>query len=118
MRLVDDRPLSDDEFARWWDETGERELRQLLYWKWDPIGVNSAFPRTLDEYDGYAPQIVMALRRDASPTEIAELLATYERDRMGLKAQPTERRLSLIAEIHAWYAGSQNSWLNFGPMRR
>ena len=56
----------EEEFALWWSETGERELRQLLFWKWDPIGVNPFFPRTADEYDGYATQVVTALRTGAS----------------------------------------------------
>ena len=58
----DREPLTGPELVRWWAETGERELRQLLYWKWDPIGVNDSFPWAVDEYDGYAPQILSALR--------------------------------------------------------
>jgi hypothetical protein len=31
--------LTPAEFTRWRRETGERELGQLLLWRWDPIGV-------------------------------------------------------------------------------
>lgn len=41
--------LTTDEFARWWHETGEHELRQLLLWRWDPIGVADYFPNTVGE---------------------------------------------------------------------
>jgi len=61
----DPEPLDADEFARWWKETGEHELRQILFWKWDPIGVSDIFPNTADDYDGYAPPIVSALRKGA-----------------------------------------------------
>ena len=40
--------LGSDHFARWSKETGERELRQLLSWKWDPLGaVAISFPKRL-----------------------------------------------------------------------
>jgi hypothetical protein len=38
----------------------------VLYWKWDPIGVNDSFPYTADEYDRYGPQVLSALRNAAS----------------------------------------------------
>jgi hypothetical protein len=59
--------LTTEEFARWWKETGEHELRQILLWRRDPIGVADFFPNTAEEYDGYAPQIVQSLRNGASP---------------------------------------------------
>ncbi len=43
--------LSTEDFARWWKETGEHELRQILFWKWDPIGAFDSSPNTTDEYD-------------------------------------------------------------------
>jgi hypothetical protein len=78
------RRLHDDDFARWWQETSEYELRQILYWKWDPIGVTSAFPYTVDEYDRYAAWVVAALREGASREEIAEILVAIEDEQMGL----------------------------------
>jgi hypothetical protein len=43
-----------EERQKWWRRSGQSQLRQLLYWRWDPIGVNDAFPSNHDEYDGYA----------------------------------------------------------------
>jgi hypothetical protein len=44
--LVTDDALTTNEFARWWRETGEHELRQELLWSWDPLGVADPFPNT------------------------------------------------------------------------
>jgi hypothetical protein len=43
--------LTEEQYARWSQESGFAELRQILYWLWDPIDVNNAFPHTHDEYD-------------------------------------------------------------------
>jgi hypothetical protein len=110
--------LSSDDFARWWKETGERELRQLLYWKWDPIGVSDSFPQAIDEYDGYAPQVVQALRRGAAQNEISVMLETIERNRMGLGRAPSGPAKVAARRILDWYAESQDRWLEFGPLRQ
>lgn len=113
------------EWARWWQETGEYELRQILHWKWDPIGVASAFPWAADEYDRYAPQIAAALKERASAAEIAELLGCIECDRMGLREvvpefrrEVPEFRQKVAVHILAWYESSQTRWLEFGPLTR
>lgn len=54
--------------AQWWDETGEYELRQILHWRWDPIGVSSVFPYAADEYDDYAlPAYAISLSSGLRP---------------------------------------------------
>jgi hypothetical protein len=111
---VSDEHLSQDEFARWWKETGERELREVLFWKWDPIGVNVVFPRTANEYDGYAPQVVAALRKGASEAEIIDLLRGFERDHMGLHSASVERLEPVASDICGWFEESQSSWQEFG----
>jgi hypothetical protein len=110
--------LSPEDFARWWKETGERELRQLLYWRWDPIGVNDSFPYAVDEYDGYAPQVVEAIRRGAAQSEIAAMLVMVEQDGMGLGRGSSDLRESVVRRILHWYEESQRRWLEFGPLRR
>lgn len=110
--------LHDDDFARWWQETGEYELRQILYWKWDPIGVTSAFPYTVDEYDRYAAWVVAALREGASREEIAEILVAIEDEQMGLGKRPPDYRWPVAAYILEWFDSSQNRWVEFGPLRR
>ena len=111
-------PLSTEAFARWWKETGERELRELLYWKWDPIGVSDSFPQAVDEYDGYAPQIVKALRIGASEDQVVELLKKIERDRMGLTGNASSLLKSTVTSLASWFEESQDRWQEFGPLNR
>lgn len=110
--------LDSEEFARWWSETGERELRQLLFWRWDPIGVSDAFPNTADEYDDYAPQIVSALRTGASEHDIDALLATFECDAIGLTPRSRDGVRPVVPLLFHWIENSQDSWRAFGPMHR
>jgi hypothetical protein len=107
-----------DEFAGWWRETGEHELRQVLLWRWDPLGVADHFPNTADEYDGYAPQVVQALRKGASETELMRLLGDFERDSMGLSAPALARLRPLAVSLLFWFQNSQDSWRKFGAVRR
>ncbi len=110
--------LSTEDFARWWKETGEHELRQILFWKWDPIGVCDSFPNTADEYDGYAPRVVGALRRGASEGEIATLLHSIEHDAMGLARGATDHLREVAQLLVGWFENSHDSWSDFGPVRR
>jgi hypothetical protein len=106
------------EFARWWEETGEYELCQVLYWKWDPIGVISAFPYTAHEYDRYGAPIVAALREGASVEEIAETFGVIRDERMGLGKGSPDHRRAMATHILEWFESSQNRWVEFGPLRR
>jgi hypothetical protein len=113
-----DAELTTEEFARWWHETGEHELRQLLLWRWDPIGVADYFPNTADEYDGYAPQLVQALRKGADGEAVAAHLREVERESMGGPFTSPTRLEDLGTLVRYWYENSQHSWANFGPVRR
>ncbi|PBJ41360.1 hypothetical protein BB737_01955 [Mycobacterium avium subsp. hominissuis] len=106
------------EFARWWQETGEYELRQILHWKWDPIGISGVFPYAADEYDSYAPTIAAALSRGESTEGIAALLSSNECERMRLDERSPDARQKLAADILAWFESSQIRWLEFGPLGR
>jgi hypothetical protein len=110
--------LSDEELTRWWEETGEHELRQVLLWRWDPIGVADSFPNTADEYDGYAPAVADLLRRGATDTEVAEHLETVERDSLGLAGSSPDRLAYLGELLTGWFAESVTSWARHGPVRR
>lgn len=112
------RRLDAEEFGRWWKETGEFELRQILHWKWDPIGVSSAFPYAADEYDSYAPGIGSAISKGASPDDVAQLLSSIEQDRMGLGEGSAKRRQAVAEDIVAWFDSSHIRWAEFGPLRR
>lgn len=115
--MADDK-LTADQFARWWRETGEHELRQLLLWRWDPIGVADYFPSTADEYDSYAPQLVQVLRRGGDADVIAAHLRDVERRSMDGPLTSPERIDDLGSLIRDWYVNSQASWSDFGPVRR
>ena len=91
------------EHQRWWAERGNRELRELLYREWDPIGVKNLAEESTDEYDAYAGQIVRRLRAGADEEELAALLESFRRD-MGL--EPADPPLETAERIHAWYRQS------------
>jgi hypothetical protein len=115
--MADDE-LTTEEFARWWRETGEHELWQLLLWRWDPIGVADYFPNTADEYDGYAPQLVQVLRNGGDADAVATHLRDVERDWTDGERTSRERLEYLGTLIREWYENSQDSWSRFGPVRR
>jgi hypothetical protein len=73
-----ERPESD----RWWHETGGSELRQVLFWRWDPIGVADAFPVTADEYDDYLQPLLEQLAAGGGAEDVQRLLAGIERRMM------------------------------------
>lgn len=112
------RRLNVDEFERWWAQTGEYELRQILHWKWDPIGISCNFPYAADEYDSYAPQVVAALNSGVSRDQLAELLGSIEKEWMGLSGSPLEHLRGLSADIFDWFESSKDRWIEFGPLRR
>ena len=84
----------------------------------DPIGVADYFPNTADEYDGYAPQVVQALRKGGNARAIAAHLGDVERQSMDGPLTSPERLTYLGSLIRDWYANSQDAWSDFGPMRR
>jgi hypothetical protein len=107
--------LTAAEFARWWRETGERELRQVLFWRWDPLGVSGYFPNTADEYDGYAPGVVALLRLGASDDVLAEHLSFVERETMGLLPRDPAGRTEVAELLGAWFVNSIDAWAQHGP---
>lgn len=116
-------PIEMNAPARWWDETGEYELRQILHWRWDPIGVANVFPYAATEYYSYAPEVLDTLKAGASAGEICRLLATIEDDRIygmapAATAAPNDRLRELGEAIVAWYEASQRRWAEFGPLPR
>jgi hypothetical protein len=109
--------LTDEEHRRWWRETGEAELRQLLYWRWDPIGVNDGFPTNEGEYDAYLLRVYRTLRdsagtRDAAAQNVAKTLADIVRDEMdGDEYGVTAKDFAEVGErIADWYSNSQYGW--------
>jgi hypothetical protein len=110
--------LTIEAFARWWRETGEHELRQVLLWRWDPIGVADWFPSAADEYDSYAPHLVQVLRSGGDTDAVMTYLRNVELDAMGLSGTPPEHLREVARVIEEWYGNSQEFWSEFGPVRR
>jgi hypothetical protein len=112
--------LAGDDVARWWQETGEFELCQLLHWAWDPIGVASAFPWAADEYDFYVPPIADALNGHASTDLIFDMLRSIETERMAMPDSDAaaETRRKAAAAIVEWHGNSQQRWRQFGALPR
>ena len=107
--------LTREQFARWWRETGERELRQILFWRWDPIGVSYLFPTAADEYDSYGPATVALIRAGASEDDIADHLGFVERETMGLSRDDPDHRLEVAQLLMRWFETSVNAWEHSGP---
>jgi hypothetical protein len=107
--------LTAAEFARWWRETGERELCQVLFWRWDPLGVSDYFPNTADEYDRYAPGVVALLRLGVPEDVLAAHLDFLEREPMGLPPRDATNRTEVAELLGAWFANSIDAWARPGP---
>jgi hypothetical protein len=107
--------LPTEQFARWWNETGERELRQILFWRWDPLRIGGYFPNTVDEYDDYAPGIVALLRLGADAKVLAEHLEFLERGPMGLAAPDSDGRAQTAELLTEWFVTSIDAWTRHGP---
>jgi hypothetical protein len=110
--------LTTEELARWWRETGEHELRQILLWRWDPLGLADRFPNTADEYDDYAPGLVQVLRDGGGRDEVAAYLRGIEEGPIGFPPSSPEGLRELGGMIAVWFENSRDSWARFGPVRR
>lgn len=112
---MSDEALTDAEHAAWFEAQGEEQLRELLFWRWDPIGVADAFPLTWDEYDAYAPRIVAVLRAGGDAAAVAGELAVIARDVIGLP--PSGAAEGAARAIVDWYAESTGAWASRGDRR-
>jgi hypothetical protein len=92
----------------WWKRQGARELRSLLMDEWDPCLAKDV-DDAADEYDTYLGPIAERLRNGASVSEIAEYLASVERDQMGIEPSPGRLR-AVAGKLVAWYDDSLVRW--------
>lgn len=99
-----------DEWARWWVERGERELRCILMTAWDPVGSGDA-AAAWDEYDSYLAGVAHRLRDATDDDEGAHAVAAFvrhvESDLMGIHSSDRHRRAWFLAEtLVAWHEWS------------
>lgn len=59
-----------------------KQIDDILWYDWDPIGVNDIAPR--DEYQSYVPQIYQLKKSGADAETIANRLLTLENDTIGV----------------------------------
>jgi hypothetical protein len=102
--------LSAEQLATW-VLTGFAELRQLLYWQWDPIGVNDAFPRTANEYDSYVHTLLGRLHHGDRRGEIARFLRDGEVGLLGERRSDPATLDQFAERLIEWYENSLASWL-------
>ena len=112
--------LDPERWTQWWDESGERELRQILFWRWDPINVADEFPFPESEYDEHAVRLASLLRDGASPEAIEYHLWSEEREGWQLKDGRARKhtRQDVARYIWKWYPRSIERWLAFGSAQR
>jgi hypothetical protein len=79
-----------------------KSVNAVLFEHWDPIGVRSidvAWPD--DEYERYAPGLVVLVKQGASNDAIAEHLGMLETERMSIGPSPAEHRLAVARMVRA-----------------
>ena len=74
-------------------------IDDVLWFDWDPIGVNDSFPR--DEYQSYTPAIFRLRIENANLKSIANQLYDFEINSMGISGgkERCERVAKKILEI-------------------
>lgn len=110
---VEPNELPVEEHAQWWTKRGQHELRQILYWCWDPIGVNDAFPLTEDEYDRHVATVFGLAKRGASPEKVAGHLSSIEHEQMETPTT-SDHRLAVACRVIEWYPQSLEHWAMHG----
>ncbi len=117
MSLIDDNTgrFTPEEQQRWLHEAGRWQLQQLLFWRWDPIGISDHFPSTVNEYDSYVDPIASLLEQEAGVDEIAAYLRAVEEADMELGREDgsNDRTRSVAQLIADWHRNSMSHWLAF-----
>ncbi len=77
-------------------------VRLILLVDWDPIGV-LGYAEAMDEYDSYAVEVYDLLVADASQEELAAYLRQIEKERMGVRGNPSMALSAVAAKLRAAY---------------
>jgi hypothetical protein len=99
-----------EDWRRWWEMHGERELRCILMTAWDPLGVGDA-PEAWDEYDDYIAGVAHRLRDTEGEDEAANAVAAFlnhiQCDYMDGLTPAAQRHNSEVADtLVAWHEWS------------
>jgi hypothetical protein len=113
--MHEDEWLSPGQTERWADEAGFGELRQVLLWRWDPIGLAESFPNAAGQYDRYARELLALLREQREVDGIAGYLRETEERRMGLRISSDDELRAAAEYILDWRSRSVHRWLQREP---
>lgn len=106
--------VEEAEHERWLRETGYRQLGELLYWCWDPMGLSpTTYPWNEGEYNTYARELIAMLRDGIDARGVADYLLEAEIRWIGASEEPSSS-LALGEQIVLWYRSSIQVWLEFG----
>jgi hypothetical protein len=100
------------EWVRWLRIEGLREMRQILWEKWDPLGLyepvrdaEEEWPE--DEYDAYADVLASKLKRGNERSDIVSYLTTSLTDKDAVITPAWVARCETAADtLIDWYARS------------
>ncbi|RZJ89351.1 MAG: hypothetical protein EOO20_11225 [Chryseobacterium sp.] len=81
-----------------------QQIDDVLWYDWDPIGINDIAPR--DEYQSYTPQIFGLVKSNTDRMLIASTLSKIETDNMGL-GKNIEKCLEIADKILAIDMGTK-----------
>lgn len=108
-------PLSEEQYALWWNQAGFAELRQVLFWRWDPIGIDDAFPATADEYDTYVRVLLSRLQAGMTASDIATYLLEVEQSSMGRRYSEDAKLRQVGERVITWFEESISHWMDHSP---
>lgn len=105
--------MAEDRVASWLEERGRREVTQLLFLLWDPIGVADDFA-AWREYESYADDVVRLAVAGRSTDEIARRLQEIAATEMEIETGEEPHVASTLARwialsLHAWERGGRET---------
>lgn len=82
-------------------------VNEVLYYLWDPIGVNDLGPAARDEYDSYVAEITKAILKGADSEEISVMLRKIETEWMEIEGK-AETRKEVAELLIDWFEHLKN----------
>lgn len=100
------QPPLDDRVAAWLDDRGRREVAQLLFLLWDPIGVSDELV-VWNEYVSYVDELVRLATDGYPETAIASRMREIAATMMEIE---TGDDLTTAITLQRWVAVSMHAW--------